>query len=127
MKCNEYSLEAKGSNKKLADHLVNHFKGISNECELEHLDRNANTMNDQATPYGDTNQPATQDPEQAQEPAQPTQPSVADLAASVQNLTEIVISLTNAQTGKRKPSKTGKKCKQTPSISLESSLMQVSI
>ena len=63
------------------------------------------------------NQLATQDPEQAQEPVQPTQPSVADLAASVQNLTEIVIGLTNAQTGKRKPAKTGKKCKRTPSIS----------
>ena len=46
LKCNEYSLEAKGSNKKLADHLVNRFKDIGNECELEQLDRNVNTTND---------------------------------------------------------------------------------
>ena len=106
LKCNVYSLEAKGSNKKLADRLVNHFKDIRNERELEQLDRNRNdnTTNDQAMPHRDTDQLTTQHPEHVQ----PTQPSVADLAASVQDLTELVLSLTNAQTGKRKPVKKGK-------------------
>ena len=119
LKCNEYSLEAKGSNKKLADRLDNHFKDIRNERESEQLDRNDNATNDQVTSRGHADQLATQDPEQAREPAQPTQPSVADLAASVQNLAEIVIG--NTQTGERKPAKKRKKRKRTPSISSESS------
>ena len=121
LKCTKCSLEAKGSNKKLADRLDNRFKAIRNERESEQLDKNNNTTNDQATSQADANQLATQDLEQAWEPAQPAQPSVADLVVSVQNLTEIVISLTNAQTGKRKPAKKGEKRKRTPSISSESS------
>ena len=36
--------EAKGSNKKLADHLDSYFKAICNECELEQLERNNSTI-----------------------------------------------------------------------------------
>ena len=93
--CNEYSLEAKGSTKKLADCLDNYFKAIRNERELEQLERNNSTTNAQVTSQVNAHQLATQDPEQAWEPAQPAQPSVADLALSVQNLTEIVIGLSN--------------------------------
>ena len=73
LKCNEYSLEAKRSNKKLADHLDNHFKAICNECELEQLEKNDSTTNAQATSQGNADQLAIQDLEQAQEPLQPAQ------------------------------------------------------
>ena len=63
LKCNEYSLEAKGSNKKLVDRLDNHFKAIRNERELEQLERNNRTTNAQAPSQENADQLATQDPE----------------------------------------------------------------
>ena len=62
LKCNKYSLEAKGSNKKLADCLDNHFKAIHNECKSEQLERHNSTTNAQATSQGNADQLAMQDP-----------------------------------------------------------------
>ena len=114
LKCNEYNLVTKGSQKQMAERLHNHFQAIkNNELLNESLESIAQEdQDDQTLPINNDSAPNLQ---------QSTTPSVSEFASSLQSLTEIVIDLANAweKTGVEKESSA--KRKRTVSVSSSTS------
>ena len=101
LKCNEYKLVAKGTQKQLAERLFKHFQEIrNNEILTQDTTQLDNTAQEsvEAGPSLPTSRHENNNINEAESREQQNVgPSVAELAFSVQNLTEIVMGLTKAQ------------------------------
>ena len=100
LKCNEYKLVAKGTQKQLAERLFKHFQEIrNNEILTQDATQLDNTAQEtvEAGPFLPTSRHENNNVNEAESREQQNVgPSVAELASSVQNLTEIVMGLTKA-------------------------------
>ena len=87
LKCNEYNLVTKGSQKQMAKRLHNHFQTILNN-ERFNEDPGSIAQEEQDDQTLPINPPRN---------SESTPPSVGELASSLQSLTEIVMGLVNAR------------------------------
>ena len=101
LKCNEYKVVAKGTQKQLAERLFKHFQEIRNNeilmQDATQLDKTAQETEEAGPSLPISGHENNNINEAGSREQQNAGPSVAELASSVQNLTEIVMGLTKAQ------------------------------
>ena len=101
LKCNEYKLVAKETQKQLAERLFKHFQEIRNNeiltQDVPQLDNTAQKTKEAGPSLPTSGHENNNVNEAETHRQQNAAPSIAELAFSVQNLTEIVMGLTKAQ------------------------------
>ena len=101
LKCNEYKLVAKGTQKQLAERLFKHFQAIRNNeilaQDATQLDNTVHETEETGPSLPTSGHENINVNEAESREQQNASPSVAELASSIQNLTEIVMGLTKAQ------------------------------
>ena len=126
LKCNEHKIVAKGTQKQLAERLFKHFQAIrNNEILAQDATQLDNTVQEteETGPSLPTSGHENINVNEAESREQQNAgPSVAELASSVQNLTEIVMGLTKAQghSGSGECSKAKRKRTHSPASSSSS-------
>ena len=101
LKCNAYSLVSTGSSRSLALRVHNHFLNKQDKKELERIPPPPKPKNRSTVRKPKTAQQDIQEIKQVDTRNQ--QPDMKELAANVQNLTDIVMSLTKHNKSKKLP------------------------